>query len=395
MLIRSEDMQRCFREKLEWADKIDLATAWATNNAGLRDLRECQGAGHIEIRAIVGLWSNITDPATLRALEEIGSLRIVDESRCFHPKIYIFRRNEEAVAWIGSANFTSGGFGVNEELMFETEDTRSIQEWFENRWERCGELQPDAIDIYEHRRIQNPNPPPRFPQPDQAYQDLDHPYQFLHGIADWNGDWNGYRYALEECNRWWAAQGYPYTVFGEPYSWHNTILELHDVVVRRNLNELHHHDQSRLLGLADIGVGLLGSMMPWHVNVVFGDQHNLENIQNGIIQIINADDGDFPEVAIDVYQEITNIDGIGPGIATRLMALARPDHIISLNGASMDNLAEYFNLPVGVGGIENYGILLDLLHQKDWFQGQPPGNTYEHTIWSMRAALIDCFMYQP
>ena len=203
MLIRSEDIQRCFREKLEWADKIDLATAWATNNAGLRDLRERQGA--IEIRAIVGLWSNITDPATLRALEEIGRLRIVDESRCFHPKIYIFRCNEKAVAWIGSANFTSSGFGVNEELIFETEDTLSIQEWFNNRWEKCGELQPHVIDDYEQRREQNPNPPPRFPRPCQAYRDLDHPYQFLHDIADWNG----YLCALEECNNWWASKKSP------------------------------------------------------------------------------------------------------------------------------------------------------------------------------------------
>ena len=192
MLIRSEDIQRCFREKLEWADEIDLATAWATNKAGLRDLRERRGA--IEIHAIVGLWSNITDPATLRALMEIGKLRIVDKSRCFHPKIYIFRRKGEAVAWIGSANFTSGGFGVNEELMFETEDTRSIQGWSENRWKKCGKLQPHVVDDYEHRRRQNPNPPPKFPQPGQAYQDLDHPYpyQFLHDITDWNG----YRYAL-------------------------------------------------------------------------------------------------------------------------------------------------------------------------------------------------------
>ena len=385
MLIRSEDIQHRFQEKLEWADKVDLATAWATYNVGLRDLQERHEC--IEIRAIVGLWSNITDPTTLKVLQRIGELRIVDESRCFHPKIYIFRNNEDAVAWIGSANFTFSGFGVNEEVMFETEDTQSILEWFEDRWEKCGVLQLDVND-YERRRNRNPNPPSRFPQP---RQDLDHPCNLLDEIDDWNG----YLLALKECNNWWASQGKSYTVFGEPYSWYKTIWELRDVA-RRNLNELDHHDRRRLLGLTDTSVGLLGSMMNWHLNVVFDGGHNLEIIQQGISDIIAADDENFLEVAINAYTQINTIYGIGPGIATRLMALARPDRIISLNGASMNNLAEYFNLPIAaVGEPNNYRILLDRLYQKDWFQGQPPDDPYEFTIWSIRAALIDCFVYQP
>ena len=397
MLIRSEDIQYRFRQNLKWAKGIDLATAWATNNTGLRDLRErIQERGPFEVRAIVGLYSNITDPEALRTLMEIGNLRIVDENRCFHPKIYIFRRNEETVAWIGSANFTSGGFGVNEELMFETEDTQSIQKWFEHRWGRCGELQPDVIDVYEHRRRQNPNPPPRFPQPAQAYQDLDHPYKLLRDIADWNGDWNGYRRALEECNNWWASNGYSYTVFGEPYSWHNTILELHDVI-KRDLSELDEYNQRRLLGLTDVGSGLLGDMRAKGdcFYTVFRNDDNLDQIQRSIARILEAHDNEFPGVAIEEYENIKAIREIGQGIASRLMALARPDRIISLNSKSAEYLADYFGLAkTSMGNRRNYHQLLAGLYGKEWFDTPQPDDSYERSIWSMRAALIDCFVYQ-
>ena len=96
MLIRSEDIRCRFRRKLEWATEVDLATAWATNNVGLRDLRErrreqgsFQGTGSLEVRSIVGLYSSITDPEALRTLRKIGELRIIDERRLFHPKVYL------------------------------------------------------------------------------------------------------------------------------------------------------------------------------------------------------------------------------------------------------------------------------------------------------------------
>ena len=115
-------------EHLVWATEIDLATAWATNHDGLRALQQEQPT--TAVRAIVGLWGNLTEPFALRMLAEIGELRGVDARRHFHPKVFIFRGGGKSVAWVGSANFTFGGFGMNEEALFETSDTASIQDWF-------------------------------------------------------------------------------------------------------------------------------------------------------------------------------------------------------------------------------------------------------------------------
>ena len=41
MLITDENILECFSEHLTWATEIDIATAWATSNEGLRALQGC------------------------------------------------------------------------------------------------------------------------------------------------------------------------------------------------------------------------------------------------------------------------------------------------------------------------------------------------------------------
>ena len=127
MLINHENIQRCFKKNLAWATGIDVASAWATSNAGLRAL-QIDRAAPLQVRAVVGLSGHSTDPATLGTLADIGELRIIDESRLFHPKVYVFHGKDKSVAWVGSANFTSGGFGKNEELLFETSETKAVED---------------------------------------------------------------------------------------------------------------------------------------------------------------------------------------------------------------------------------------------------------------------------
>ena len=110
MLINQENIQQRFNENLEWPTEIDLATAWATIHDGLQALGN--HTPPLKVRAVVGLWGNSTDPEALTTLAKIGELRLVEKSG-FHPKVYVFRGPDKAVAWIGSANFTHAGFGMN------------------------------------------------------------------------------------------------------------------------------------------------------------------------------------------------------------------------------------------------------------------------------------------
>ena len=207
-------------------------------------------------------------------------------------------------------------------------------------------------------------------------------------------DWDSYVAALRECDIWWSNR-YPWSVLGEPVSWHHTIEVLRDILTRKDFAHLDDDDRRRVLGLAGGGGwGLLGRMRNNSVNTVFG--HNAQDIQEILREVAEANDDAFPGLAFDAYKRMRKFGGIGEGIATRLLSLARPDRFVSVNDGSRDDLAQYSGLAPGTLGREaNYRKLLEFIYDKHWFRTPEPDNRLEKSIWGMRAALLDCFVYRP
>ena len=384
MLIDPETIADRFEENLGWANRLDLVSAWATEHDGLRLLEKRVKRG-LKVRAIVGLWNYITEPKALRRLDRLGKLRLAGGERRFHPKVYLFRGQGRTCAWIGSANFTAGGFAVNEEAVFETGDTESVISWFKNLWQDCGRLDENAIDTYE--RARKKNPPPRQSLA-EAGGGMTEPITLLEQATDWDS----YVAALRDCDIWWSNR-HPWSVLGESVSWRHTIQVLHDILIQRDLADLDDDNRRRVLGIPGGGWGLLGSMRNNSVDTVFG--HNAQGIQQILREVAEADDGAFPDLAFNAYRWMREFHGIGPGIATRLLSLARPDRFVSVNDGSRDRLARYSGLAPGTLGAEaNYRKLLDFIYKKRWFRAPEPENRLEASIWGMRAALLDCFVFR-
>ena len=282
MLIDPGTIAGRFEENLKWARRLDLVSAWATEHDGLRLLEERAEQG-LQVRAIVGLWNYITEPEALRRLDRLGKLRLAGGGRRFHPKVYLFRGQGRTSAWIGSANFTAGGFAINEEAVFESGDTESVAVWFKKLWQGCGPLDENAIDAYE--RARKNNPPPRQPLAGAGGR-MTAPMTLLERVTDWDS----YVAALHECDVWWSNH-YPWSVLGEPVSWRHTIEVLRDILTREDFANLDDNDRRRVLGLAGGGWGLLGGMRNNSVNTVFG--HNAQDIQQILREVAEADDGAF------------------------------------------------------------------------------------------------------
>lgn len=174
-----------FKKQLDSAERVDFASAWATEGPALKALAE----GTYPVRALVGLQHGVTTPAALQLLKEACDLRIVvPGARLFHPKVYLFHRRRSAIAWIGSANFTGKGFASNdkgnEEAVFETHVVPAIADWFERCWDKAGPLDKDVLERYcegyEHpkRGALDERPPPG---EDVVPADA----VFLETISDW------------------------------------------------------------------------------------------------------------------------------------------------------------------------------------------------------------------
>ena len=161
MLLTSEELLPRLGEHLDASVRVDIASAWATQGPALDAMQNAfKRAKRVrrpfDVRAIIGLGHQVTTRDALKALRDIGELRLVKGDRfLFHPKVYIFHHKEEgrSAAWVGSANFTGKGIGhaeerVNEEIVFETQCVREIVDWFERRWEEIGCLDEKLLSDY-------------------------------------------------------------------------------------------------------------------------------------------------------------------------------------------------------------------------------------------------------
>ena len=213
-------------------------------------------------------------------------------------------------------------------------------------------------------------------------------------------NWEDYLNALYTCDRWWASvsRGHGnYSVLGETHSWYETIDVLRFLLMRE-LGKLNEHDRKRLLGILGTGPnwGLLGGTRPRALGVVFNNRRNRRRVQGAIDYVAKASDKEFPRAAIEAYESMVGIRDLSTATARRLLALARPDYVVSLNTGSREGLARYFNVALPQRNLtsERYRYFLEVLYEKPWFDVVEPETQRERGIWSMRAALIDCFVYR-
>lgn len=137
----------------DWSvSSVDIATAWATEGRALDALADLQRRRKrkLSVRTLAGYSGNHTTPAALERLSKFGEVRLVnDKAGLFHVKLLIFRSSRKSLAWVGSANFTGPGFDGNEELIYETEDTQELKDWFDKRWEKVG---PQHNELAKYRK---------------------------------------------------------------------------------------------------------------------------------------------------------------------------------------------------------------------------------------------------
>ena len=96
-------------------EKIYFATAWATDKHSVFNVL-VENAHKIEL-AVVGLHFYQTSPKFIETF--MGNNKVFFKktvSGVFHPKVFVFKFENDYKVILGSANFTSGAFHTNDEL---------------------------------------------------------------------------------------------------------------------------------------------------------------------------------------------------------------------------------------------------------------------------------------
>jgi len=404
-LITTNDLTPSFRDHLKSAEQVDIAVAWASMQAPIDDLLKFSKSGKT-VRALVGTYGGATSVQALRDLRKHANLKLAPSkgNSIFHPKFYLFHLpNKKRICWVGSANFSLGGFERNEELVHEFEDTGYAQKWFDAQWNGLKTASKADIDEYEENK---PNWVRTTYQPKKSKSKKSvtkHPVSLVDRSAGL--DWNGYVDALNACDAYWKVQGYHFSVLDDEWSYVDTIKSAAPLFRRRNWDNLTSDDVQILLGHKEDtkgAYGLLGSMKSARTvkNVFLEPTAKNLKVRRSILDtlktVLRAPGSAFPDVAVSAMASIKRHPGFGVGVATRLLALARPDKAVSVNQGSCLGLHRLWELPKtpsSLGTQKNYRRLLVHVYNQPWYHTPQPEDFLEQTIWSMRAALIDSFVY--
>ena len=401
MFLTKGNLKSRFAHLLSGSSRVDIATAWATSGPSLDLLCKAAEERGVKVRAIVGIYGNATHPDVLERLRGIGELRLVEGKQgLFHPKVYIFAGDKGACAWVGSANFTDAGFARNEEAVQETQNVDGAVDWFNGRWEDCDPLKDGEIEDYRKRRRKQGVSGTLAKLVGGQSAGAGDRLELLRGA----GNWGTYVQALENCNKSRLDEVRGWSVLGRTCSYVHTIKEVKRIVHHSSWVGLTDQERTMLLGLSDSADGawsLLGTLAPAitvcgvfkHSNEI-RNQRILERVKSAVAEVIKAPDDDFPNAGVTALKQICKESRFGHGTATRLLALARPDRLVSVNTKSCSGLASAFDLePTTLGNPKNYRLLLERLYAAPWYGDRPGRSKREHQLWNMRAALLDCFVY--
>lgn len=406
MLLRAATLHRRLKQLLQTHTHFDVATAWASRGKHLELLEVESSRRRLEVRAIVGIAGNATHPDALAKLNRIthGDLRIVPNgNRLFHPKLYLFGRTADSTAsqraWIGSANFTRAAFGghpeANEEIMVEVgpgETVDALSAWFREQWHHYQTGEPVANVIRRYAEDRKRNPPPREVRtlvsgPSHARTDL---------LGDRPESFDEYHLALRTCEEMLSGQNWK--VLDQEHGSYTAAIRGRRALLLGDASwsELEHEPRQKLTGALrrrDMEWwGLMGQMYRGRIWPTLCRRE--PEIRSILKDVEGARESAFPDIAVAAMKRLLG-KHVQHGTATLLLALARPDRLLSVNKRSKSALAELSGTDASaLLEPDGYGDLLQWLYDQPWYADGPPvGEAL--MIWRLRAALVDAFVYEP
>lgn len=374
---------------------LDIAVAWCGNPKNALPFSYL-GTISGSVRAIVGISFNQTHPDAIELLQKSTlAFRIVkDTAKLFHPKLYLFSDGDEFAVFIGSSNFTYGGFCANTEINVIFEGKRTELEKYGlrdliSKYEEWGSddfsFTPNAkwLALYKkaYKATRKSERNARLTTP--VIQDDSIPSSNWLATADWKTYCTKLKDGLNENER--DLDGY------------FTVLEAAEKNLKTpwDISIFDSLDRRRILN----GIGEFGWL--GHVGAAGGTRHIFANgtrrEKQQIVTAINAAASMKPINWVNLESHLGSLILLGPTIKVwgRLLCLVRPDAYFTVaSDSARKNLSKtlgvsksFFMTPGG------YIRLLQLIHASPWFNSPLPKDVEEKKIWKRRVALLDGIFY--
>jgi len=339
----------------------------------------------------LGISGYATDPKCLADFTNSDNVKFAIQKKngLFHPKVYLFETNGAWDAVMGSANMTTGGLKLNDEVMVHLSGTNENSNFRNELKARLHGYYQDATVMDEltakkyaefHRLDKKKNPS-------------------SHTAPDKNTSKHPLKSDVMSMN--WAE--FVSRVKQDPYHGYKERLDLLKQI--RGLFKQHSDFKSMGLSARKVIAGLPNDDYPnwgWFGSMKGSGyfhqyvNENRETLSDALDAIpfkrrVTKEDYDL---FIDHYTS-TFVDGRdGIGTASRLLSMKRPDQFVCLSSANKKNLSNDFGISSKINYESYWFEVIGRIQQSIWWNQSKPSKSTEKAIWRNRAALLDTLYYE-
>ncbi|GMV83186.1 MAG: hypothetical protein AMXMBFR7_43700 [Planctomycetota bacterium] len=400
---------------LRMAQSIEICVAWITDGPILEELRRAGRRG-TEIILRVGLGGFVTDPRALKTLLRAPNTQVrvweTSQGSLFHPKVYLCEQKRQRSIWIGSNNATRSALEANCEAAScvanpDPAFLLQVRSFFSEIEARCVPLSTAILERYTKKYTKAAEAQRRAEAAARARLKTVAKAKRSQVGGHWfTMTWPEYFRALKSQSRATGEhrdRDKDWSVLRTPKDSYLSTIEDTAKVLRSRGRNISRFDCQKIVGdHASKGeewweYGHLGTMTA-SGKTKNGVLENTRGMRDRILDICR--DRTFwkdRESSVSGVAALWKIPRVGPGLASRIGAILRPDLLVSINNAAVERLAKETGIPAGRirSDWHGYRELLEVIWQAPWMNETTkakPGSL-EHRCWKARCALIDMFAY--
>jgi len=344
-------------------------------------------------RAVIGTHFYQTHPDVIDAFQGKSNVRFVlQPNGVFHPKLYLFRSDDQWEALIGSANLTSGALSTNSEAMLliggGTDGSTSLPDemvsLIDRYWEIAEPIRTREAAAY--REVWNRKQPAlrrltgqygsndaRKPLTDSSVMSMAWGQYFKMVKADPHHGFEKRCELLATVSRAFAE---------------NQTFASMPLAMRKTIAGLPNDQESRW--------GWFGSMKGagYYYQAVNENNRHLSQALDEIPLRGVATRAQYETYISEFLKAFPN-GRHGVGIASRLLALKRPDQFVCLDSKNQRGLCKDFGIVRNGMDYDRYwDEIIERILDAPWWNSRRPRSAKEAAVWDGRAAMLDAIFYE-
>lgn len=398
LITSSAKLSSAFRKQLDMCTTLHLAVAWAS--VGFPECDALIKARRKIGLAVFGTHFYQTAPEFIEKFCGDERVRFVmDHSGVFHPKLYLFECKEGRWACIvGSANFTGGGFGGNQEaclLVTEADDPEgtilaNARKSIEGHWNNAVLAADVDLDGYREMRKRLVRPlahaAGHFGGGKQGHA--------VENVSILNLDWDDFLSQVRNDKH--HALGKRLDVLDAAQS----LFRKH-----KSFSVMPLKDRQGIAGFresGDVPWGWFGGMRGAGVfkNIVNESPEHLSDALDQVPLNGRVSRDDYLAFVSRFVRAFPLKDGKptrhGLATATRLLTMKRPDCFVCLDGANRRLLLNDFGINVPIHDYEGYwDKIIERIKLATWWNARRPIEAISGRVWDGRTAMLDAIYYTP